>query len=96
MFGKNAVPTKQLLLTTTMTLVHPYEELGLVWSYMGNIQYEQAMEALRKETLKRYPEADAVIGIVLAQKGIGFGLMGTAVRYTTERTESWRPSQSET
>ena len=77
--------TAPLLLTTTMTLTRPYEELGLTWSYMGNVQYDQAIKHLEEQTRKLYPQADAVIGIVIQQKGLGFGLMGTAVRYT-ERT----------
>jgi hypothetical protein len=69
---------KNLLLTTTMTIQHPYEELGMATSVpFGAFQVDRERR-LRKNALKLYPDADAVIGIIMLAPGV---LQGTVVRY---------------
>jgi hypothetical protein len=89
MFGKKSETLqKELLLSTTMTLQRPYEELGLTFTsiWPGRVERgDKRMKELHKETLEAYPDADAVIGIIVYNGptigGLGHGLIGTAVRY---------------
>jgi hypothetical protein len=71
-------PKRDILLTTTMTLQRPYEELGIVNSYPGAAFAPDRERRLRKNTLKKYPDADAVIGIIMMNRLV---LSGTAVRF---------------
>jgi hypothetical protein len=75
-------PPKTLLLTTTTILSRPYEELGMVSSYPGAVYQSLAEKRLRKIAAKQYPQADAVIGIIVIRQVLGIIMLsGTAVRY---------------
>jgi hypothetical protein len=72
-------PKKPILLTTTMTLPRPFEPLGMVSSYPGAAFQDDRERRLKKNALKKYPDADAVIGVIMMNRMV---LSGTAVRYT--------------